>query len=180
MIGAVIAVAAISALAGCTAADTDDAAPTEEPTVEEYTPTVTDEGAEIIAGITDCAQVAGQFGTLTEGLELDLEALDESAVFCDWLAVDDENRAFTIQVDGAQADAVPTVDQVAASSGTVVEIAKVTEAGGIAYSIAGADGSAYSLTAVVPEYSISATLIGSEIGDDQIQQITAGVESLLG
>lgn len=180
MIGAVIAVAAISALAGCTAADTNDAGPTEEPTAEEYTPTVTDEGAEIIAGIADCAQIAGEFGALAEGLELTNEALDSTAVFCDWFAADDETHSFSVEVLGMESDVVPAVEAVEASGGTVVEIAKVTEAGGIAYSIAGADGSAYSLTAAVPEYSISATLIGSEISDEQIQQITAGVESLLG
>lgn len=177
-LGALIAVVAISALAGCTAAP-DDAEPTEEPTSSEYTPNVTDEGAALIAGITDCAQLGGEFGTLTEGLELSLESLDETGVFCDWVAADDENHVVSIEVLGAEADTVPTADAIAASGGTVVENAKVAEAGGIVYSIAGAEGSAYSLTAVVPEYSVSVTAVGGEIGDEQIQQITAGIEALL-
>jgi len=179
-VGAVIAVVAITALAGCTSSGDGDADSTPEPTASEYTPSVTDEGSELIAGIADCAQVAGGFGTLTEGLELTLESLDETGVFCDWAAADDENHVVSVEVLGTEADAVPTADAVAASGGTVVENAKVDEAGGIVYSIAGADNAAYSLTAVLPSYSVSVTAVGGELGEEQIAQITAGLEAIIG
>ena len=179
-IGAIIAVVAISALAGCTAAETEDAVPTEEPTVVEYTPTPTDVGAALVASVGDCEQIAGHFGTLTEGLENTLESLDETTVFCDWAVGEEAGHIVSIEILGTEVEEVPTADAVAATGGTIVEIPKIAEAGGIAYAIAGADGSAYSLTAVAPEYAISVTSVGAPLGDEQVQQIAAGVETLLG
>lgn len=178
---ALMAVAAVTTLAACTGPDNaDEAKSTPKPTATEYTPAVTDKGAELVAKLGDCAQVAGHFGTLTEGLELSLESLGDDALFCDWVAADDENHVFSVEVLGAEPDAVPSPEAVAASGGTVVESAAVADAGGIAYAIAGADGTAYSLTAVLPEYSMSVSAVGGQIGEEQIGQIQAGVEQLLG
>jgi len=174
-----VAIAAAGTLGGCSAGAVDGTESSTPPTASEYEPSVTEQGAALVSRINDCAGFAAQLGTLTAGLELTVESVDEAGIFCDWVSPEDPDRIISVEVLGTAAQAVPSTAEVTASGATIVENATVRDAGGIAYSLTAADETAYSLTAVVPEYSVSISALGAEIPEEQTQQILDGIEVLL-
>lgn len=183
VIGTVAAAVLVGALAGCTATAEGGGAPdTEAPaeaTETPYVPEVTDGGAAIISGVADCAQIGGYLGSIIDGLEISLEAVDPASVFCDWGGQTEETPIVSVEITGDGSVPVPTADVVTASGGQVIDSAAATAKGGIVYSLPGTDGQAFALMAVLPDVSVSATAVGMEIGDDQVRQLAGAVEEIL-
>lgn len=171
---ALVAAGAAAALSGCTGGT--DAVPA--PSATAVVPAATDEGAIAISDAGDCSAVGEMFAGLTAGLELQLDAPSSASVFCDWGDAAGGERSFSIELL-ASADPVPSPDEVTAAGGTVVDAAPVSDAGGIAYVIAPGP-TAFALTVVLPTHSASATLLGSEVGQEQLGALTDGMDRLLG
>lgn len=182
-IGAVAATALVGCFAGCTATpDGSNGATTDAATGATgtpYVPEVTDGGSVIISNVTDCAQIGGYLGSIIDGLEISLEAVDPASVFCDWGGQTEETPIVSVEITGDGSVPVPTADVVTASGGQVIDSAAATAKGGIVYSLPGTDGQAFALMAVLPDVSVSATAVGMEIGDDQVRQLAGAVEEIL-
>lgn len=177
--GLVALISVATVLAGCavgtTPAPEDSSAPSEDAVA--YTPDATAEGAAVLEGIDGCAQIGGHFGSLVEGLELSLESLDDSSVFCDWGAADAE-RVLSVEV-WPSAGPVPSTEAVTASGGEALEDPDVSAAGGVVYAIAPSEN-ALALTVVLPTHSASVTLLNTVIDNEQREQLSIGLRALLG
>lgn len=178
MVPAVLVAAGVTAsLIGCTA-EAPVVPPSPAPDATEFTPEVTDEGANALASIPGCAEVGEMFSSVIDGLEMTLDSAGDASVFCDWSDPDDENRAFSVEVL-ASSDPVPSADVLAASGANVVDAAPVADAGGIAYIIA-TDSSAYSLSVVLPTHSASVTVLNLGSEPERLTILTTGLSTLLG
>lgn len=179
-IGAVAATALVGAFTGCTATSDDAGTASGDASTETpYVPEVTDGGAAIISNVTDCAQIGGYLGSIIDGLEISLEAVDTASVFCDWGGQTDDTPIVSVEITGDGSVPVPTADVVTASGGEVIDSAAATAKGGIVYALPGSDGQAFALMAVLPEVSVSATAVGMEVASDQVQQLAGAVENIL-
>ena len=176
MIGAA-AVGAL-ALAGCSSDKNKDTAESGDvqsgAVIEEV---VTEEGLGLVEAYSSCEDIAGLVNEsvpgVLDGLELIVSSGGaEEATVCDWQ--NDDGGVLTAEVSPFE-QTVPTADGVAEAGGTVVEAAKVTDAGGLVCSL---PGEAETVVGVFPYGRAVVQFAGLE-GVDQAKAV-AMVEALLG
>ena len=145
----------------------------------EFTPPVTEEGAQLLSAFADCTAVADMLGPALDGFAIEVDSIDETGGFCDWRAEADPGQSIGVQIGPQPTDAMPAVAAIEQAGGEIIADDALTKEGGVLYQLPADEQGVFSTAGILPEMSVWITASGDTVNPEAADRLSAAAVEIL-